>query len=361
MKICNLTILSIALCIAADARAQIAGAATTILIPVVASTQSYVTEITVKDASGTSRSINMQFYEAETSATPGPKACAPIATVAYQTKTVTVAGQCPLAAGSHHGFVILNDASVPKEKLFYAYSRVSNPQGIGFSVDGYPIGHIGGGDVAQEVQSVKRKAATASTPAYQSNCFVATLDDPVDYQITVWAGGQHVFSDSLQPYQMKRYLDIIAAAGVATGDYQDVPVGFAKTTPSQYPNTLLAFCTVQDNTSFGADFRIAKTQNAADPSRFQLTCFAAVWGPGDCTSTLQPWAPTIQNATTKIRLITRVYAPDTINCSIVSARSNDLELRFIRDYPYAVVAGGDNQSAFSYSTGPRSSFANGYH
>jgi hypothetical protein len=257
--------------------------------------------------------------------------------------------------------VILNDASVPKEKLFYAYSRVSNPQGIGFSVDGYPIGHIGGGDVSQEVQSVKRKAATASAPAYQSNCFVATLDDPVDYQITVWAGGPHVFSDSLQPYQMKRYLDIIAAAGVATGDYQDVPVGFAKTTPSQYPNTLLAFCTVQDNTSFGADFRIAKTQNAADPSRFQLNCFAVVWGPGDCTSTLEPWAPMIQNATTKIRLITRVYAPDTVNCSVVSARSNDLELRFIRDYPYAIVAGGDNQSAFSYATGPRSSFANGYH
>ena len=36
---------------------------------------------------------------------------------------------------------------------------------IGFTVEGYPIGHIGGGDPDSEVVGVKRKAATATHPA----------------------------------------------------------------------------------------------------------------------------------------------------------------------------------------------------
>ncbi|MFI4887632.1 MAG: hypothetical protein ACHP7B_02680 [Burkholderiales bacterium] len=355
----------LALLSSARATAQVDGAATTILIPIVAATASFTSEIYIKDQSGTSRTVSMQFYEAIGSQTPGPKTCAAVQLAAFQTLTITIAGQCgPLAAGGHFGFVVLTDASPNKDKLFYAFSRVSNPQGIGFSAEGYPLGHIGGGETYSEVPGVKRKAATGSIPAFQTNCFVAALDDPVDYSITVDdASGSSTLSDTLLPFQMRRYLDIYTATGATAGDHDNSTVTFQKITPEQFPNTLLAFCTVQDNTSFGADFRISKNWNEADPARFRLNCFAAIYGanPGECTSTLQPSAPSVPNATTKIRLITRLYAPDTVNCSIISSRSSDLEMRLVRDSDNTVVAGGENQAAFTYTTGPRSTIGAGYH
>ena len=186
----------------------------------------------------------------------------------------------------------------------------------------------------------------------------------MDYAISVDDGaGSGTLTGTLQPFQMVRYLDIYAATGAPAGDHDNTTVTFQKITAEQFQNTLIGFCTVQDNTSFGADFRVSKNWNAADPSRFRLNCFGAVYGsnPGECTTTLQPSAPAVQNATTKIRMITRVYAPDTVNCSIISSRSGDLEMRLVRDFDNAVVAGGNNLNSFKYATGPRSAIGSGYH
>jgi hypothetical protein len=347
--------------------AQVALLATTQLIPVVASTASFVSDISIVNAANnTPLTINMTFYEAETSSTPGPKVCTPVNVPADGALTVRLAGvngQCTLGAGNHHGFVILSDASPAKEGLFAAYSRVSNPQGIGFSVEGFPIGHIGGGEEFSGVPALKRAAATAQTPAYQSNCFVATLDDAVDYTIHVYAGGgDYTITGSLQPYQMRRYLDIFAAAGVPAGDLSDVVVGFEKTTQAQVKNTLLAFCTVQDNTSFGADFRIARTDYGGDWSRLRLVCQGINYdaNANDCT-TLKASPNTLQSAGTKADFLTMFYAPDTVNCRLVSPQLANLEMRLVLANPYTVLAGGDNQNSFSFFTGPRSAINNGVH
>ena len=60
---------------------------------------SFVSQIVVKDQSGTSRSVTMQFYEAQTSSPPGLKACTPITLTPFQTKTVSLAGQCRAGGG----------------------------------------------------------------------------------------------------------------------------------------------------------------------------------------------------------------------------------------------------------------------
>ena len=354
----GLLLATVAILSVGRANAQVDAAGTKILIPVVSSSVSFVSQIVVKDQSGTSRSVTMQFYEAQTSSTPGLKACTPITLTPFQTKTVSLAGQCPLAAGNHHGFVILTDASGTKDKLFYAFTRVENPATNGFTVEGYPIGHIGGGDPDSEVVGVKSKAATATTPQIQTNCFVATLDNPVSYSISVDVPNALAVSDTLAAFQMRRYSDI----GAGAGDFENATVTFTKDDPAQWPNTLIAFCTVQDNASFNADFRIAKTWEAADPTRFRLNCFAASFGAGDtCTDTLQPSAPIVPDAATKVRLLTRVYAPDTVNCKIVGGRASDLKIRLVRDFPPGTVAAGGTTGSFTYTTGPRSGIGNGFH
>ena len=341
--------------------AQVAAGATQVIIPLAAQTSSFTSEITLKDESGASNSVTMQFIEAQSSSSPGVKSCSSISLAAFEVKTVTLAAQCGLATGSHFGYVLLKSGA--SSRWFFAYSRTSNPQGIGFSVEGYPVGHIGGGDPFSEIGGAKRKAAAGSSPAFQTNCFVATLDDPVDYAISVDdANGSGTLVGSLGAFQMQRYLDIYAAAGAPAGDHDDTTVTFEKTDANQFPNTLLGFCTVQDNTSFSADFRIAKTLNAADPGQFRLNCFGVSFGAttGSCTSSLTPSAPEVPNATTKIRMTTRIQAPDTVNCSLISASAN-LEMRLVRDSDGAVVAGGNNATSLSYSTGARSAIGGGFH
>jgi hypothetical protein len=162
---------------------------------------------------------------------------------------------------------------------------------------------------------------------------------------------------------MHRYLDIYAASGAPAGDHDNTTVTFQKLQAEQFANTLIAFCTVQDNTSFGADFRIAKTVNEADPGQFRLNCVGLSFSasPVQCTTTLQPSAPEVPSAASKIRLVTRIHAPDTVNCSLVSSGIGNLEMRLVRDSDGAVVAGGDNATSFQYNTGKRSAIGGGFH
>ena len=343
-----------------SAVAQVDGAGTEIIIPAAAATGSYTSEITLKDESGGSNTVTMQFVEAQSSGSPGVKTCSSIPLAAFQVTTVTLAANCPLGTGGHFGYVLLKSAA--SNGWFFAFSRTSNMQGIGFSVEGYPVGHIGGGDAFSEIGGVKRKAASGSAPAYQTNCFVATLDDPVNYAISVDdANGSGTVVGSLGAFQMERYLDIYAAAGAPAGDHDNTTVTFEKIDANQFPNTLIGFCTVQDNTSFGADFRIAKTLNEADPGKFRLNCIGVSFGTaqGSCTSALTPSAPAVPNATTKVRMITRIHAPDTIDCSIASG--SNLEMRLVRDSDGAVVAGGNNATSLTYNTGKRSAIGGGFH
>src|SRR6476619_6935367 len=137
--ICGLFVATLAVLSIGRANAQVGGAGTQIIIPVVASIVSFVSQIVVKDESGTAHSLSFEFYEALTSDTPGKKICTSILLAAFETKTVTLAS-CPLAVGNHHGFVILTDTGGTKDKLFYAFTRVENPAANGFTVEGYPIG-----------------------------------------------------------------------------------------------------------------------------------------------------------------------------------------------------------------------------
>ena len=58
------------------------------------------------------------------------------------------------------------------------------------------------------------------------------------------------------PGKLTRILDVFAVA--AAGDYNDAQIKFDELSPDE--PALLTFCTVQDNTSFGADFRIGKQE-----------------------------------------------------------------------------------------------------
>ena len=334
-----------------------AGAGSVIVIPVVAQTSSYATEIFVRNPNAASITLNVKFYEALTSATPGLHLCTQLSVQPSLTVPFTLASQCTPSAGSHHGMLVLEDSAAQKINLFYAYSRAQTPSGNGFSVEGFPIGNFSGANA--DAIGLKRQAAS---PVYQTNCFIAALGEAINYQILLRDGSTNApiggtIAGSLQPYEMIRYLDIFASAGASAGDYVNVRASFSVSDANkpQYAG----FCTVQESTFFGADFRIAKSEDALDQRQKRLTCFAQ----DSCgsVSTLNP--AQITNVSTKNIHWLIIAQPDYVKCDLVSDRLSDLEIQlrepgdvftapvFPSSPPYS--SGGTGQTSFYIFSGQR--------
>src|SRR5207245_3916009 len=136
------------------------------------------------------------------------------------------------------------------------------------SVEGFPVGNFS--DQVSHSTGLKRQAAA---PTFQTNCFVGSLEQPVSYQLKLFndtTGAQigGTLTGSLNAFEQFRYLDVFGPAGVhaPAGDQLNVRAQFTQT--SGGTANLIGFCTVQDNTSFGADFRIAKSFGSPSNSFF---------------------------------------------------------------------------------------------
>jgi hypothetical protein len=153
---------------------------------------------------------------------------------------------------------------------FSGFSRVSNHAGAGFAIEAFPAHTFT--SAFSTVAGLRRKAALAGAPAYQSNCFIGLLAEHAAVESTtrVQAGlldsagqelGAPVEMDFL-PGQLVRLLDVFSAVGASAGDHDGATLVARPilTVPDAQRPGILAFCTVQDNTSFGADFRIAKQE-----------------------------------------------------------------------------------------------------
>jgi hypothetical protein len=241
------------------------------IFPVVVDTGSFTQRFNFRNPNDASVTITPRFFPA--SGTTGVAiTCPDFAIAAGKTATfATLRALCPaLAVGSQFGFLYtseLSSASLP----YAAFSRVANPQGNGFSVEAFPAHTFTSADSV--VNGLRRRAASGSNPAFQTNCFFGNLNEvtaspapsstQVDYTLynsasTVIGGG----TLNLAPGQYVRLLDVFASAGAAAGDYDDAQLKVVELNSNVTLGEpgLISFCTVQDNTSFGADFRIAKQE-----------------------------------------------------------------------------------------------------
>jgi hypothetical protein len=237
------------------------GAASSILIPVVADTATFKSTVTVYNPNSAVVTVSLDYFEANGLAAPGPKPCGDVDLPAKGSVALDLATSCTLGAGPHFGPLIISD--VAGTSMIYGYSRTDNLQGIGFSIEGFPVTNFS--TVTANVVGLKRVAATATIPAYQTNCFVASLGDAVSYDLKLFDGsGVQIgttVSGTLNAFEEVRYLDIFAAAAAPDGDLTNVRAEFSRT--SAGTQQMIGFCTVQDNTSLGADFRIAKSEAPA--------------------------------------------------------------------------------------------------
>src|SRR5438477_6119786 len=78
-----------------------AGSSATIVVPVIAQTASFGSEGTAYNPNAGAITVNVAFYDANNTSSPGPKTCTALSLPAGQSVQFSVAGQCALPAGSN--------------------------------------------------------------------------------------------------------------------------------------------------------------------------------------------------------------------------------------------------------------------
>lgn len=237
------------------------GAATTVVFPAVASTSSFTSTLTLYNPNASDITVGLNYFEANNLGAPGAKPCNDVLVPANASVEFKLADQCTLDPGNHFGLLTASDTAATN--LLFGYSRTENTASAGFSIEGFPSGNF-----SSDVSFVTGLRQSVAAPGYQTNCFVASLDGAVTYDLKLFDGTTgaqigNTLSGSLNAFEEFRYLDVFGSAGAAPGDYANVRAQFTRT--SFDTNKLVGFCTVQDNVSFGADFRIAKSQTPPPP------------------------------------------------------------------------------------------------
>jgi hypothetical protein len=277
----TLKCLGFALCLASGAAAAQEGYHTSAVVPIVVDSTSFTQSFVFDSFNGAT--VKVKFYPGVGTAQAGvgPVTCEDVEIWDWDaTRISSLRELCPaLVPGSTFGFLVLRAAPSTDDTfkdlpVFAVTSRVSNPAGAGFVVDAVAAATFAAGQT--HVSGIRRSAATENRPAYQTNCFLANLDEAhvvggtpkrVDLRITEPTDAMLSFNPPqvytgtvyVAPGQLLRLLDVFAStnAPVETSAWdwsiEFLPRGSAGGRPG-----IATFCTVQDNTSYQADLRLGK-------------------------------------------------------------------------------------------------------
>lgn len=269
------------LCLASAAASAQEGYHTSAVVPIAVDSTSFTQGFMFDSLNGAI--VKVKFYPGvgTAQAAVGPITCNDVEIWEWDaTRVSSLRDLCPaLVPGSVFGFLVLRAAPSKDDTfadlpLFAVNSRVSNPAGAGFVVDGVATASFGTGQT--HVSGIRRYPATENSPAYQTNCFLANLDEahvvggtpkrvdlrisePTDAMLSIRAPYVYTGTVYVAPGQLLRLLDVFAATDAPANtqawnwSIEFTPRGSAGGRPG-----IATFCTVQDNTSYQADLRMGK-------------------------------------------------------------------------------------------------------
>lgn len=333
------------------------------VFPIAVDTASFTQQFTfrIADYGLTTTTVRVDYFPAEGTADTAPVACPAVELPTQGTRSfASLRSLCPaIKPGSAFGTLVVQ-ADLPV--VFAGFSRVSNPAAQGFSVEAFPASDFTA--ATSVVTGLRRRAASPGVPALQSNCFAGNLGEfapatnPVPADITITVRDQSgallgQLAVPSQPGRLTRLLDVFAAAGVPAGNIDDASATFTPTNGDE--SGLVAFCTVQDNSSFSADFRIAKQEQAIGPGAFDLGAWRHVLvDRNDADVGFSPLF-TIPPGATRNTHVFYFRHPDVVGCSLLANRGGpiagfnyglEMRLRVWKDSGWEVVAGGNNITQF---------------
>ncbi|QWP77065.1 hypothetical protein J5226_01265 [Lysobacter sp. K5869] len=350
MKARRMYCLLAAALLSGNALAQTADGYGTILrLPLVVNSASYSSTIFVRNAGATTASVKMTYYGAPGTPFAGERPCTTLSVAPNAVVSGGLADLCgvPVSPTSNYGQIALVEQSAANIPIS-GYSRIQAFSGAGFSVEAFKIGSFSSGANESIVTGLRRQAAA---PGYQSNCFVASINEPVQvtWQLRDSSGSQlgNQQVTNLSANETVRILDVFTAVGAPAGDYTNVQATFRGTTPTANP-AFAAYCTTQENATLGGDFRIAKTADPQDDRSKKI---------GSSTSSALGNLLGLLSGQDRFGLY--LQAPDYVSCRIDGTSASQLEMR-LEDPQGNVIAGGNNINSFQkVYLGERSTHNNG--
>jgi hypothetical protein len=179
------------------------------------------------------------------------------------------------------------------------------------------------------------------------------------------------------PGHLTRLLDVFAAAGAPAGDYDDAKIVVEENGTGE-PG-IMAFCTVQDNSSFGADFRIGKQESgysnaklafgigAQDDHVVRETSLASDILISNGAGLSSARAFSIPASVVNNTHVVYFRHPDYISCEVIDPATGvralaayGLEMRLLSSNGVTVLAGGNNITGFDkYYLGDKTARDNG--
>lgn len=325
------------------------GFASIIHIPVVVNSASFQSTIFVHNPNGAATNVQFNYYGATGTASVGTVDCGVRSIPAGSTAEFDFGTLCPLLGSSNFGNMRIWETSSSVRPIA-AYTRVQSATGNGFSVEGFPIGNFANDVGASVVLGIRRQAAA---PTYQSNCFVSSIGEAVTVDMALFDGSNTQLGTTqtiaIGANDTKRLLDVFTVAGALPGDYSNVRAEFRQNAATVGNPSFSAFCTVQNNTSFDADFRIAKTVSP-DDATLDYSSNVNKDGLGNKLD--------IPPASKQVFAI-YLRHPDFVSCRINGDGRPNAELRLLNPQG-TIVAGGDDINEFSeYFTGEKSTVNGG--
>lgn len=243
------------------------------ILPVVADTASFTQRFHFRKLLAATTTISPTYFPARGTSQAGPLACPSFVIPTLERTFTSLRELCPgLPEGPQFGYMRFTQTGGEVNRTFSVYSRASNAAGAGFTVEAFPAHTFT--EAFASVSGIRRLAAANGAPAYQTNCFIARLDEvqpfgtPGPMKVFYGVGdseANQIGSSSfveLERGEMVRILDIFSAVGAPAQDFNDANFRIAPDIvgASTVTGALMSFCTVQENTSLSADFRIAKTE-----------------------------------------------------------------------------------------------------
>lgn len=350
-KLINAGLLIAGLAGSASALAQSPnGFASIIHLPAVASTGTFHTTLFVHNPGGPVN-VSATYYGATGTADAGTALdCGTHAIAAGTTASYDIATLCTFAGASNFGTLRLVEQNPNNPQPIAAYTRVQSASGNGFSIEGFPIGNFSDDLGKSVVLGLSRQEAA---PGYQSNCFASSIGEPVVVDMALFDGANvavgtpHTFT--LAANETVRLLDVFAAVGAPAGDYANVRAEFALGAGNIGNPSFSAFCTVQNNTSFDADFRIAKTVTPDDQGHL----YSVTQNKDGLGGNL------VIGAASKLVFAVFLQHPDYLSCRTVGDGEDNTEIQ-IKDPSGAIVGGGDNiKSIPKFYLGDKTTRGNG--
>jgi hypothetical protein len=326
------------------------GFASIIHVPVVVSTGTFQTTLFIHNPGG-SVSVNAKYYGATGTADAGTVLnCGNINVAGGRTESFNIASLCNFSGASNFGTLRLVESDNQDPHPIAAYTRVQSFTGNGFSIEGFPLAEFSNAVGKSVVLGLRRDAAA---PGYGSNCFASSIGDPVVVSMSLFDGANTQlgtpYTFTLAANETQRVLDVFTAVGALDGDFANVRAEFSLALGNVGNPSFSAFCTVQNNTSFDADFRIAKTVAPDDQSHLYFVTQTDNGLGG----------PFVIPAGKKAVYAVFLKHPDYFECQITGDGADKSEIQ-IKNPAGVVVAGGDNVKTINkFYLGDKLSAGNG--